>query len=211
MREKIIATIIDLEWGMFSSVHSAGQTSCQQDPVTFRIMRESQARTWSEKLLKSYLSDLTSAKMKGRNLMTEKYARMMESTHPPEFKSMVDRLPVVDEETLRLIEEIIAINVEWEEELDRRYPGVRAMGRTVHTRDDNPWVTSFETYLRGELRTYSPETIRIYHKDTINQKKLGINAAEKNLRNQVNAYGYDSLEEAEKRSSQIDAESPLGV
>ena len=49
-------------------------------------MRTSQAEAWTEKLLKSYYDDLLQAKSHNRNLMTEKYARMMESTFPEEYK-----------------------------------------------------------------------------------------------------------------------------
>ena len=43
-------------------------------PDTFKIMRKSQAATWSDELLASYLEDLKTATREGRNIMTEKYA-----------------------------------------------------------------------------------------------------------------------------------------
>ena len=61
--------------------------------------------------------------------MTEKYARMMESTFPEEYRKLAASLPPVDKETLQKIEEIVAINVGWKAELFDRYP--RLSGRAA--------------------------------------------------------------------------------
>lgn len=74
---------------MFSHVSNVGgPASCQMRPDTFKIMRKSQAATWSDELLASYLEDLKAATREGRNIMTEKYARMMESTFPEEYRKL---------------------------------------------------------------------------------------------------------------------------
>ena len=71
---------------MFDEVqNNGGRAECQNNPREFEIMRSSQLKTWSEDVLKSYLHDLTSAAYSKRNLLTEKYAYMMESTYPEEF------------------------------------------------------------------------------------------------------------------------------
>lgn len=72
---------------VFSCFDVGGPASCQMRPDTFKIMRKSQAATWSDELLASYLEDLKTATREGRNIMTEKYARMMESTFPEEYRS----------------------------------------------------------------------------------------------------------------------------
>ena len=72
-------------------------------------------------------------------------------------------------------------------------------GRPVHTSEDTRYDTSFETYLRGELKTYSPATIRAYHAHTLRQRESGINGVEVTLLAQVQAYGYASLDAAERR------------
>ena len=83
MRDELMSEIIKLEWDMFSHVSNVGgPASCQMRPDTFKIMRKSQAATWSDELLASYLEDLKTATREGRNIMTEKYARMMESHFP---------------------------------------------------------------------------------------------------------------------------------
>jgi len=201
MREGLIENIIALEWEMFSTVANAGGPApCQMDPATFEIMRRSQAGTWPETLLESWLADLTDARRKGRNLMTEKYARMMESTFPEEYRKIADQLPPVDENTRALIEDIVAINLEWKDELAERYPALSGNGRPLRTHEDSPYATSFETYLRGELMTYSFHSIRMLHMYTRAQKNYGINSAAEALLNQAKHYGYASLTQAEAGS-----------
>ena len=86
MKEDLIAKIVAMEWDMFQHVvNIGGRAACQDDPETFRIMRSSQAMAWSEDSLASYLEDLAAAAQAGRNLLTEKYARMMEFTAPLEY------------------------------------------------------------------------------------------------------------------------------
>ncbi len=200
MKNALISEIIKLEWEMFSNVSNAGgQAACQFDPVTFGIMRRSQADTWPEELLQSYREDLVSARQDGRNLMSERYARMMESTFPSEYEKFADKLPGIDQETLRLIEEIVVINLEWKVKMTSAYPVLNSRGRRIYTKNDTEYATSFETYLRGELKTYSPKTIRILHEHTISQEKSGINGVEMTLLNQVKQYGYPSLAAAEGR------------
>ena len=104
MRDELMSEIIKLEWDMFSHVSNVGgPASCQMRPDTFKIMRKSQAATWSDELLASYLEDLKAATREGRNIMTEKYARMMESTFPEEYRKLAASLPSVDKETLQKI------------------------------------------------------------------------------------------------------------
>ena len=126
-------------------------------------MRSSQLKTWSEDVLQSYLHDLTTAAYMGRNLLTEKYAYMMEDTHPEEYMQIRHVLPEVAPEVRVKIDEIVDINVDWQKEGDEKYPNLRAKGRPLTSKEDTPYQTSFETYLRGELKTYSPETIQRLH------------------------------------------------
>lgn len=141
--------------------------------------------------------DLKTATREGRNIMTEKYARMMESTFPEEYRKLAASLPPVDKETLQKIEEIVAINVGWKAELFDRYPRLSGKGRPLRTSEDSAMETSFETYLRGELKTYSARTITLLHELTLRQQQDGVNGAALNLLNQVQQYGYATLEQAE--------------
>lgn len=201
-REELIDEIIKLEWPMFSSVKNAGGVaSCQLKPETFRIMRSSQHNTWNDALLKSYYNDLREATENGRNLMTEKYARMMERTFPDEYEKIKETLPPLDAETCGLIDEIVGVHLDWKENLDSRYPNLSDRGRPLRSVQDAFGMPSVETYMRAELQTLSPATIHLYHAETMRKQRQGISEAEENLLNQVRQYGYKSLEEANSRLS----------
>jgi hypothetical protein len=200
MKEDLIAKIIEIEWKMFESVPNfSGKASCQEDPGTFKIMRSSQAAAWSDTALESYLDDLSKAEINGRNLMTEKYARMMKSTMPLEYDLIEHLLPALSEETLLLIDRIVEITLEWEKELSQKYPYIRKRGRPVYTSENTPFETSVETYLRGELATYSPKTLKLYHENVMRQKSENINGSQIILMHMIKSYGYKSLEEANER------------
>jgi len=170
-REDIIRKIIDIEWTMFQDVPNiGGKAPCQEERQTFEIMRISQAESWSEAALESYLADLIDAQKRERNLMTEKYARMMKSTSPMEYANIEHLLPPVEQEELALIEEITAIVLEWEEELSKKYPRLIQRGRPIRSSGDSNFVTSLETYLKGELSTYSLRTLKLY-RDHVKQQK----------------------------------------
>ena len=108
----LIEEIVKMEWSMFSTVHNeGGKAACQMDRPTFTIMRTSQHQTWNEALLASYRDDLARAQEAGRNLMTEKYGRMMKSTFPEEYERIAAFFPPVSPETGRQIEEIVCQGV----------------------------------------------------------------------------------------------------
>ncbi|MBQ6622283.1 MAG: DUF4125 family protein [Mogibacterium sp.] len=199
MSRELVRKIVEAEWEMFDQVNggSGQRASCQEDSKTFYIMRSSQALAWTEELQESYWQDLLNAKAAGRNLLTEKYARMMESTDPIAFERIRGRLPDVEEETLAKIEEIVSVHLRWKLETFRKFPHLTAHGRSFYTRDDTKYNTSFETYLRGELRTYSAATIDLYQKMVQELVATGENLEQKYLLETVRQYGYDSLEQAE--------------
>ena len=171
------------------------------DPKPFRIMRSSQMDNWDDELLGSYLEDLLNARLEGRNLVTEKYARMMESTFPEEYAQLADSLPPLDPEAMAQVDDIVAAHVSWKEDLDTRFPSLADRGRPLRSRDDRPGWVSMETYLRAELRTYSPKTIALYHRATMERLRKGESEAEQNLLHQVRQYGFEDIESAEKHFS----------
>lgn len=196
--QELIAQIVGREWAMFDAVqNNGGRASCQNDPRGFEIMRSSQLKTWSKEVLSSYLDDLTAAARAGRNLLMEKYAYMMEYTHPAEYAQMRDVLPQVAPQVMAKINEIVDINLDWQREAEDKYPHLRAKGRPLTSKEDSPYDTSFETYLRCELKTYSTETIMRLHAYTLAALERGYNMAIANLQNMTSEYGYASLEEAE--------------
>lgn len=199
-KEGLIAKIIETEWKMFQDVPNIGGTApCQEDHKTFEINRFSQAMSWSEAALESYLGDLTEAEKNGRNLLTEKFARMMKSTSPLEYALIEHLIPPLDPEVPPLIDQIVEIVLEWEEKLLQKYPHILRKGRPLHSSDDTHSVTSMETYLRGELATYSPGTLRLYCEKILKQKSENVNGSEITLDHMMKQYGFKSLEEANEK------------
>lgn len=199
-RNSLIEKIVKLEWAQFDKVkNEGGRADCQDDWNTFSIMRRSQYMAWPDALLNSFYSDLTEADQKGWNLIMEKYARMMESTAPERYEELKATLPVRNEKRLAIQEEIIKIQVAWMEELAKNYPKLAGNARSIHTAEDNAYNTSYETYLRGEIGTYSEETLLLYGKFIVELSQKGDNLAYLIMEHTVHLYGYDSLEDAEGR------------
>lgn len=202
-KERLVADVVQLEWKMFQAVPSiGGRAGCQDDLKTFDIMRTSQLVSWSEAALGSYLNDLREADAGQRNLLTEKYARMMQSTSPAEYARIEHMLPPVNPAAFELIDRIIAIVLDWEVELAEKFPHILKRGRPIFKTEDRPRVTSLETYLRGELATYSVRTLELYLASVTQQKAAGINGSEITLMHTTKRYGYNSLEKANERMKQ---------
>ena len=194
-KEELITKIIDAEWEMFHNVPNIGGIAlCQEDRRTFEINRFAQAMSWSEAVLESYLNDLSEAKNINRNLMTEKYGRMMESTSPEEYAQLEHLLLPLDPEVPPLIEKIVRIVLKWEEELTGKYPDIARRGRPIYSSEDTLYTTSIETYLRGELATYSLRTLKLYYENILNQKSEAINGSEVILGHVMESYGFKSLQ-----------------
>ena len=198
--KQLINKIVELEWKQFDKVkNEGGRASCQDDFATFSIMRKSQYLTWNEVLLYSYCNDLTEATQNGWNLITEKYARMMKSTAPEKYAELEDKLPVRSEEREKIMEEIVKIQVAWMEEFASKYPNMAVNARTIHTYEDSEFDTSYETYLRGELGTYSEETFVLYGRFIAGLIQEGKNLAYETMNNTAKFYGYESVEDAEEK------------
>ena len=193
-----IKAIVDEEWRQFQQVQNeGGRASCQDDRDTFVLMRTSQFTPWAEEVLASYQQDLKRAGEEGWNLLTEKYARMMEHTAPQQYARLADRLPERSAERLQLQELLISIMMRWTREVERRCPHLMGRGRNLSSEQDGPWNVSSETYLRGELGTYSDETLRLYAQMVLELLSQGKNLVEQNMTCMARGYGYQGLEDAE--------------
>ena len=192
--------LIQMEWQQFYQVHNeGGRASCQEDPKTFAIMRRSQFTAWPEALVDSYTADLEAAEEVGRNLLTEKYAWMMEDTAPEEFAQLCRFLPEPSLLQKEMLDEITQIQIAWMREYAEKYPRLAAGNRAIRAAEAAPGETSFETYLRGELHTYSEDTLLLYRDMIRSLKAQGVNMSLLIMEANVKAYGYQSLEDTEKR------------
>lgn len=196
----LVNELVSLEWEAFDKVENeGGRADCQDDWNTFSIMRKSQYYTWTEEMLKSYISDFHRANDRGWNLITEKYGRMMESTAPDKFFKIKESFPEIPEVKKEIIEEIVKIQVGWMEEFAAEYPKAAGNARSIHTAEDTPYNTSYETYLRGELSTYSDETLDLYGRFIAQLCRENKNLAKMIMANTAFLYGYASLDELEEK------------
>ena len=185
LKETLISEILDREFRMFTSVPSQPRSPCQDDEAGFRTMRAAQFEAWSLETLASYREDLLNALRENRNLMTLKYARMDNLISPLRTNSLID--------------EIVETQIAWWREMFDKYPNLMKRARPLDERAKGD-STSFKTYLRGELETYSNKTIALFHEDIIDKKNRGENMTREIFLNVIKGMGYKSLEEAEEEA-----------
>ena len=193
-KEKIIEKILEKEWKYFSNLNNiGGRADCQDNREDFIIMRKSQWETFNEETLLSYLEDLNSK----NNPLFQKYAQMMKYNSPEEYKKIKDILEKASDEKNDLVNKIMFIYMEWEKEFFERYPIFSSMGRPLYSSEDNDIETSIETYLRGELLSYSEKTLKLYLNYVIDNKEKNINLAIKNMDNLARMQGFNDSDDVE--------------
>lgn len=199
-RERLVRDTIDEEWRQFqATTNEGGRAACQNNRPMFTLMRASQFAPWPDALVRDWLDDLRAADAEGRNLVTEKYARMMASTDPETYRRDLEPfLPALDGERVALQERVIATQVAWARDFRERYPHLGDQMRVLTTDEDTPEATSFETYLRGELGTYSARTMRDYADFVDGLAREGRNLTAETVGATMRALGHDTLEEAER-------------
>ena len=194
-KEKIINKILEKEWKYFSNLNNiGGRADCQDNREDFIIMRKSQWETFNEETLLSYLEDLNSK----NNPLFQKYAQMMKYNSPEEYKKIKDILEKASEEKTDLVNKIMFIYMEWEKEFFERYPIFSSMGRPLYSSEDDNIETSIETYLRGELLSYSEKTLKLYLNYVIDNKEKNINLAIKNMDNLARMQGFNDSNDVEE-------------
>ena len=194
-KEKIIEKILEKEWKYFSNLNNiGGRADCQDNREDFIIMRKSQWETFNEETLLSYLEDLNSK----NNPLFQKYAQMMKYNSPEEYEKIKDILEKASDEKTDLVNKIMFIYMEWEKEFFERYPIFSSMGRPLYSSEDDNIETSIETYLRGELLSYSEKTLKLYLDYVIDNKEKNINLAIKNMDNLARMQGFNDSDEVEE-------------
>lgn len=201
MKQDLVNKIIYLEWKMLISTTAIDDPEgCRQDPATFEVMRKSQHMIWSEDTLSSYLADLQLAESQQVNLAAERYAHMMKVTHPAEYEQIKHSLRPVSSEAVQLVDKIMAIFSVWNADMDKSYPNIRSFGRP--TKENGTW-TSVDTYLRGELLTYSVKTLSLCLQDLYQAQAQAINLSELTLLNMARCYGFQTLDDMENRIASL--------
>ncbi len=201
--EELVHQIARVEFTAFDEVRNeGGRASCQDDWLTFRVMRESQYMTWNRTMLIQYLYDFNREFRMGHNLITEKYGRMMESTAPEKYQEIADNFPAISEQKKAVIEQIVEIQMNMLEAFGQEYPTLATNTRSFHTYEDNWMNTSYETYLRGEISTYSDKMLQLYGRYVVEFLQAGRNIAKETIENTAKLYGFDDLDAFAKRSGE---------
>ena len=185
-KEQLTDKIVELELEMFLTVPTKQKAGCQEDPDSFILMRKSQFSPWTQDTLSSYLKDLQDGKKANRNLMTEKYARMDNLIPQKNFNPAIAK--------------VVEIQKKWQKDMIERYPKIMMKGRPMSSSEDTQYWTSFETYLRCELETYSGKTLELLHRHLSEKVAGNENVTEGIYLQMVKGYGYESLEHAEEKS-----------
>lgn len=152
--------IVETEWKMFKALKNTGKrASCQNNYPYFKLMRESQYLTFNDELLDSYLNDLKLACENNYNLLEIKYAFMEETVDPNHYQKIKNRLPKLSNFQQRLIFNISEVVLEMKEEYDKSPHAQMRDNSSLYDTYDN---ASYETYLKGELSSYSEKTLYLY-------------------------------------------------
>jgi len=173
-QDELVREIISIELRMFLTVQTAGPTTCQEQPETFKLMRRAGFHVLSTETLESYLQDLEEALDEDRNLVTLKYARIDEL------------IPCLNDNPI--IGKIVEIEERWFKELERKYPS------TFRNRAD----FAAGIYLRSELETYSNRTLELYLKDLTKALYEGINLTAERYTYLFKQLGYNSINDMEQ-------------
>ena len=125
----------------------------------------------------------------------------MASTSPVEYGKIKDQMPLLSQQRINLQEQLIQIQVAWMEEFKEQYPNIATNARVIHTYEDQIDDTSYETYLRGEISTYSDQTIILYGRMIVDYVNKGRSYVKEIMTNTIHFYGYLSLEDAKEKLS----------
>lgn len=169
-RNELLNDILDIEWFMFENVNASNPNVCQENPKTFRLMREISFSVLPDSLLESYLEDLQQAIKAGRNFMIEKYARMENKIEPLKNNP--------------LIQKIVGIENKWMDAFNEKHPSFLNKGSN-----------GFQNYFACELETYSDNTIEHFYATVSKSEKDNRNLAEERYTNLFKRLGYNSIED----------------
>lgn len=197
--DNIIKEIISIEWDMFQNVHNmGGRASCQDNWKTFYIMRWSQFSCWTDEMRELYLQHLKNAKGKGRNLLAEKYGRMMEKTESNYYKTEIEPfIPRISAHKRIVITKIISVLVIWEREFAEIYPSLARRSRPITSDEEFSGAVAMETYQKCELCTYSEALLDVYLSYIEELKAEGKSISIMEREAMIKFYGYASIEDAE--------------
>lgn len=194
IKNNLIKDIIVAEWDMLQKTkNEGGRANCQDNLAYFTLMRKSQFMAWSQNLLESYLQDLSAAKLNNRNLITEKYIHMEKVRDYKFYQNLSSYLPKLSPERIKIQEEIIKIQLEMLLDFKKSNEVITENMRKIYSKEDSMQEISYETYLRGEISTYSEKTLILYAKELVSYEKNNENIVETIISNSFYLLGNETL------------------
>ncbi len=196
MFKTTVESIVEIEWNMLLQ-SSGDSTEITGDKEIFCSMRRSQYNEWSDLAAESYLADLKKAEIESRNLIIEKNIRMMKIYAPMQYEQVKSSLEPVSERKEALVSEVSDLLIAQMAECHVKYPYV-TRGQLLRSTEDTETSFSVETYQKGELMTYSEETLEKLKSHILDLAGRNENLTENILAGSIGMYGYKSLAEADK-------------
>ena len=154
-----LCELVQLEWVHFDTVQGLnGRAACQDDAAGFFIYRVAQYLSFPRESIMAVRDDVVAADAAGRNVIREKYARMMEATDPAAFaRDWSGRLEATSPVKRCVIDEIEGI---LRSMLDIAESELPATAQHVRRSITQPKLISSIDYYVCEIQSYSLSTLR---------------------------------------------------
>lgn len=154
----IINRIVEYEWEMFQRLTTTQRNlACRNNKYMFLLMRSSQWKVYPLSVQASYLNDIHQALLENRNLLFERYAYMMTLTGYLIEDKVTKIIPIIEKEKEDLVDKIIKHHKFWYESVANKLPIATSAGRPIVY--GGVGEIDVFTYLKGELFTYSVNTL----------------------------------------------------
>lgn len=202
---QLVGGIVTKEWEMFLNINGGKKRApAQEQPVKYFAIRRSYFYSWSREAAYSYMKDLTAAQAIGRNLPREKYIHMMKYTDPKGYGELSYWLPFLEPEREALVNEILYGHLlDQMTRLAEQYPNFMLATRPLRISEehDDGGPASLESFMMGELLTYSIDTLKLLLKHIIDLENQGIEFVRLVKETTAKTMNYGSLEDAERMYS----------
>lgn len=152
--------LVQLEWIHFDAVQGLnGRAACQDDATGFFIYRVAQYLSFPHELIMLVHDDVVAADAAGRNVISEKYARMMEKTDPAAFeRDWAGRLEAPSPVKRCVMEAVEHVLYRM---LDAAASELPETAQHVRGTISRPQLISSIDYFMCEIQSYSLRTLRI--------------------------------------------------
>lgn len=195
--KELVAAVLDKEWQMTLELEGVKENE-QQEKLMFETVRGANFDAWSDDMLEAYIADLTEAELNGRNIIREKFVRMIKNSAPEEYERQKQLLTELGEEKQNLIDRIWQkIHIETAD-FERAYPALSLGGRPLTAEEEND-IPSVETYQRCELASCSMRTLELFEQYLASLEAQNESLVRLIQEKTLKAAGFESLDDAEKQ------------